>query len=78
MLAAMAHALLTLLGRAGESIGLDRQLKANTVKRRTHSLFRQGREYLKARRRGCLTSLHQTFLSLVQQQQYSSDRYAWI
>jgi len=78
MLAAMAHALLTLLGRAGESIGLDRQIRANTVKRRTHSLFRQGREYLKARLRGCFASLHQTFLSLLQQQQYLSDRYAWL
>ena len=26
----------------GESLGYDRWLKANTVKRRTHSLFRQG------------------------------------
>ena len=32
----------TLLGAAGESIGYDRWLKANTVKTRTHSLFRQG------------------------------------
>ena len=30
------------LGAAGERIGYDRWLKANTVKRRTHSLFRQG------------------------------------
>ena len=34
--------LLTLLGAAGEELGMDRHLKANTVKRRTHSLFRQG------------------------------------
>jgi len=34
--------LLTILGAAGESLGLDRLLKANTVKRRTHSLLRQG------------------------------------
>jgi hypothetical protein len=44
---AVAAALLTLLGAAGESLGLDRLLRANTVKRRTHSLFRQGREYLR-------------------------------
>ena len=37
--------LLTLLGAAGESLGMDRRLKANTVKRRTHSLFRQGLMY---------------------------------
>jgi len=41
-LGAIAHALLTLLGAAGERCGLDRTLKANTVKRRTLSLFRQG------------------------------------
>jgi hypothetical protein len=44
---AVATALLTLLGAAGEKLGLDRFLRANTVKRRTHSLFRQGREYLR-------------------------------
>ena len=31
-----------LLGTAGESLGHDRWLKANTVKTLTHSLFRQG------------------------------------
>lgn len=44
---AAATALLTLLGAVGEKLGLDRRLRANTVKRRTHSLFRQGREYLR-------------------------------
>jgi hypothetical protein len=42
LLSALAVVLLTLLGAAGESIGLDRLLKSNTSKRRTHSLFRQG------------------------------------
>ena len=42
MLGAIAQALLTLLGAAGERAGLDRMLKANTVKRRTRSLFKQG------------------------------------
>jgi len=42
LLNAFAVALLTLLGAAGESLGYDRHLKSNTVKRRTHSLFRQG------------------------------------
>lgn len=42
MLAAFAQALLTLLGAASEATGFDRYLKANTVKKRTHSLFRQG------------------------------------
>jgi hypothetical protein len=42
LIAAMAVFLLTLLGAAGESLGFDRHLKANTVKRRTHSLLKQG------------------------------------
>ena len=44
---AAAAALLSLLGAAGEKLHFDRRLRANTVKRRTHSLFRQGREYLR-------------------------------
>ena len=42
LISALAIAVLSLLGAAGEHIGYDRWLKANTVKRRTHSLFRQG------------------------------------
>ena len=45
LLSALAIVLLTILGAAGEQLGLDRWLKANTVKRRTHSLFRQGQMY---------------------------------
>jgi hypothetical protein len=45
LLAALAIALLTLLGAAGESLGYDRWIKVNTAKKRTHSLFRQGQEY---------------------------------
>jgi hypothetical protein len=48
LICAMAMTLLTLLGRAGESLGMDRMLKANTVKKRTHSLFRQGCHYYAA------------------------------
>ena len=39
---AFAITLLTMLGAAGESLGMDRLLKSNTSKTRTHSLFRQG------------------------------------
>ena len=42
LVGAMAMALLTLLGAAGERIGYDRLLKSNTSKTRQHSLFRQG------------------------------------
>ena len=45
LLSALAVALLTILGAAGESLGMDRWLKVNTAKKRTHSLFRQGQEY---------------------------------
>jgi hypothetical protein len=48
LICAMAMTLLTLLGAAGESLGMDRLLKANTVKTRTHSLFRQGCHYYAA------------------------------
>ena len=48
LLVAMAHALLTLLGAASEATGMDAYLKANTVKRRTHSLFRQGHYWYRA------------------------------
>ena len=42
LISAFATALLTMLGTAGESLGMDRLLKSNTSKTRTHSLFRQG------------------------------------
>jgi hypothetical protein len=42
LISAMAVVLLTLLGAASEATGLDRDLKVNTVKHRTHSLFNQG------------------------------------
>jgi hypothetical protein len=42
LIGAFATALLTLLGAVGESLGMDRLLKSNTRKTRTHSLFRQG------------------------------------
>jgi hypothetical protein len=42
LISAFATALLTLLGAVGESLGMDRLLKSNTGRTRTHSLFRQG------------------------------------
>lgn len=42
LVSAFAVALLTLLGTVGESLGMDRLLKSNTSKTRSHSLFRQG------------------------------------
>jgi hypothetical protein len=43
LLNAFAVVLLTILGAAGETLGMDRQLRTSTAKRRVHSLFRQGR-----------------------------------
>lgn len=45
LISALAIVILTLLGAAGEAIGIDRYVKVNTVKRRTLSLFRQGCHY---------------------------------
>lgn len=43
LISAIAIIFLTLLGAACEQAGYDRYLKANTEKKRTHSLFTQGR-----------------------------------
>jgi hypothetical protein len=43
---ALARVLLTMLGAAGEELGLDIRLRANTVKKRTHALLTQGRQYV--------------------------------
>ncbi len=45
LVGAIAASLLTLLGAAGEALGFDRKMKANTVKTRTHSLLDQGLFY---------------------------------
>jgi Transposase DDE domain len=42
LVSAIAIALLTLLGAAGEALGIDKWLKTNTVKHRTLSLLNQG------------------------------------
>jgi len=47
-ISAIAQALLTQLGAAGEACGLDRILKSNTVKTRTMSLFNQGSYWYRA------------------------------
>lgn len=48
LLGAMAHALLVLLGEAGERCGLDRTLKTNTSKKRQLSLYNQGTFWFRA------------------------------
>jgi hypothetical protein len=78
LLAAIAHVLLTLLGRAGESMGLDKQLRANTAKKRTHSLCRQGREYFRGASRRLGRQPPRAFLKLMRSQPYELHRYGWV
>jgi len=65
ILVALATVILTLLGAAGEHVGYDKQLKANTSKKRTHSLFRQGREYFQYVHHSMRDHLHFVFFKLV-------------
>ena len=76
LLVALAHALLTLLGAASEAAGLDRFLKVNTVKRRTHSLFRQGCYWyacLPTMREDWLRPLMDAFDKLVREHAFLTD-----
>jgi hypothetical protein len=69
LLAAITQALLTLLGAAGENCGLDRTLKANTVKKRTMSLYNQGVCWFRAipnMREERLVPLMRAFAQLIQ------------
>lgn len=65
-IAMLATILLTTLGAAGEQLRLDRTLRANTSSRRTHSLIRQGREYLAGRIGRHLDALRAAFLALLE------------
>lgn len=47
LVSALAIALLTLLGAAGDAAGLERTIKANTTKTRSYSFWRQGCIYYK-------------------------------
>jgi len=43
LLSSLAIMVMTILGAISEKLGLDRKIRANTCKRRTHSLFTQGK-----------------------------------
>ena len=45
LISALAIVFLTILGAAGEAVGIDKYFKTNTSKKRQLSLFRQGCEY---------------------------------
>ncbi len=79
LLVAVAHTLLTLLGAAAEEAGLDRYLKANTVKRRTHSLYRQGLYWyhsIPTMREDWLRSLMVPFDRIVREHRFFSHLFA--
>ena len=73
---AFAVVLLTLLGAAGEALGYDRMLKANTTKRRVHSLFRQGcmlYDLIPTMREQWLRPLMQRFSQMLHEQPLFTD-----
>lgn len=81
LLAALAHALLTLLGAASEKTGMDAYLKVNTAKKRTHSLFRQGAYWYGAipnMRDDWLANLMTAFDKIVSEHAIFADVYALI
>jgi hypothetical protein len=60
----LAAIMTTLLGAAGEKLELDKQLRANTARKRTHSLFRQGREYAAGVARSLVSEMRALFREL--------------
>ena len=79
LLNAFAVVLLTLLGAAGESLGMDRHLKSNTVKTRTHSLFRQGcmlYDLIPNMPEHRLTPLVERYAAALQQSRVASETFA--
>ncbi len=79
VVSAIAVALLTLLGAAAEATGLDRTLKANTAKHRTHSLFNQGVYFygaLPMMKEQPFEALMRSFGELVLGQQFFREVYA--
>lgn len=73
---AIATVLLTVLGAVGEKLGYDRQLRANTARKRTHSLFRQGKEYLKGVMPDYVRAFSQGFTAMLKALRVNSTTYA--
>ncbi|MCW5837402.1 MAG: hypothetical protein KIS78_33720 [Labilithrix sp.] len=81
LLAAIAHARLSLLGAASEKTGMDAYLKVNTAKKWTHSLFRQGASWYGAipnMRDDWLENLMKAFYGLVYEHAIFGEVYAFI
>lgn len=64
MLATIA---LTILGKAGENAGCDKMLRSNTITdRRTHSLIRQGREYIRGIASHAVAEVRSEFTKIIE------------
>ncbi len=75
LIVALSYLLLLLLGQAGEQLGFDKKLKVNTVKTRTHSLFRQGQTYYD----DFSTFTHEEQVSLIQEfEKLLQQRQFWV
>ena len=76
-IAAITQLLLTLVGAAGEQLGLDEKLRVNTAKKRTHSLLRQGREYVKGLVASVAQSLRDRFCLMFDSLAQTMEPYAF-
>ena len=66
-----------IVGAAGEQLGLDRSLRANTeTKKRTHSLVRQGHEYMAGVARAVIGDIRRTFHALWRELRATNRTYA--
>jgi hypothetical protein len=74
----VATILCTILGIAGERSGYLRYLKANTVSTRTHSYFRQGREYVKGVANRFIDEIIRLFYTLLKNQRVTRVVYGQI
>lgn len=75
---AIATVILTVIGEAGERLGYDRRLRANTVKRRTHSLYAQGKAYLDGVHRTYIVPFKQMIRSVLEEHTQCTDIYGVI
>lgn len=74
---ALATMFNVVVGAAGERLGLDRTLRANTeTRKRTHSLLRQGREYMAGVARAVIDDVRRTFHALWTQLRATDRTYA--
>lgn len=81
LLSALAMALLTLLGAAGEATGLSRRFRADTRHKREYSLFRQGCLYyaaLPTLREEWLRPLMEKFAELVREQAVFREAFGFV